>query len=79
MNHNFAGQLHHINIKVSDLGQSITFWGWFLGKIGWEKFDSWPKGVSYRLGSTYLDFVQVEKNREARVIMLLNPYFLLEH
>ena len=56
-----VGQLHHVNIKVSDLKRSADFWGWFLGKMGWELYDSWPKGVSYKLGSTYLDFVQVDE------------------
>ena len=56
-----VGQLHHVNIKVADLKKSSEFWEWFLGKLGWELYDSWPKGVSYKLGPTYLDFVQVDE------------------
>jgi catechol 2,3-dioxygenase-like lactoylglutathione lyase family enzyme len=56
-----TGFLHHVNIKVSDLKQSTDFWTWFLGMLGWELFDSWPKGVSFKLGPTYLDFVQADE------------------
>ncbi|HEY8270414.1 MAG TPA: VOC family protein [Pseudobdellovibrionaceae bacterium] len=56
-----TGLLHHVNIKVSDLKKSTEFWGWFLKMLGWELYDSWPKGVSYKLGPTYLDFVQAEE------------------
>lgn len=53
-----AGQLHHIEIYVSDLQRSTAFWGWFLGELGYETFQEWDSGRSYRLGETYLVFVQ---------------------
>lgn len=55
------GHLHHVNIKVSNLQKSSEFWGWFLSRLGYEQSDSWPKGVSWKLGHTYIDFVQVEE------------------
>jgi catechol 2,3-dioxygenase-like lactoylglutathione lyase family enzyme len=55
-----TGLLHHFDINVSNLEKSAEFWGWFLGLLGWKKTESWPKGVSYKLGETYLTFVQVE-------------------
>ena len=61
-----AGQIHHINIKVSDLGRSNEFWGWFLGVLGYVQSDAWPKGVSWKLGETYLDFVQVNAELKDR-------------
>jgi ribosomal protein S18 acetylase RimI-like enzyme/catechol 2,3-dioxygenase-like lactoylglutathione lyase family enzyme len=57
---NTAGVLHHINLKVSNLQKSSEFWGWFLSRLGYVQFDSWSKGVSWKLGETYIDFVQVE-------------------
>jgi catechol 2,3-dioxygenase-like lactoylglutathione lyase family enzyme len=56
-----AGQLHHVEIYVSDLSRSETFWGWFLESLGYRLFQSWPKGRSYILGDTYLVFVQTEE------------------
>ena len=47
-----AGRLHHVNIKVSNLNASSEFWGWFLVLLGWKKYDSWPKGVSYKFEET---------------------------
>jgi Lactoylglutathione lyase and related lyases len=56
-----AGHLHHVEIYVSDLNRSKEFWGWFLGKLGYEKYQEWAGGVSYKLDETYLVFVQTEK------------------
>jgi catechol 2,3-dioxygenase-like lactoylglutathione lyase family enzyme len=56
-----TGLLHHVEIYVSDLKRSNEFWGWFLGRLGYEKVAEWLEGVSYELGDTYLVFVQAEK------------------
>jgi catechol 2,3-dioxygenase-like lactoylglutathione lyase family enzyme len=61
MSQNLGG-LHHVNIRVSNLQKSSEFWGWFLCRIGYVPFDSWKSGVSWKLGETYLDFVQVDEN-----------------
>lgn len=55
-----SGGLHHVDLNVSDLKAADAFWGWFLELLDWKKFDSWPKGVGYKLGETYIDFIQVE-------------------
>jgi catechol 2,3-dioxygenase-like lactoylglutathione lyase family enzyme len=53
-----AGQLHHIEIYVSDLNQSCEFWGWFLVLLGYELFQEWSEGKSWRLGDIYIVFMQ---------------------
>lgn len=55
------GQLHHVEIYVDDLVKSQEFWSWFLLELGYEKFQSWDMGVSWKLGATYLVFVQTEE------------------
>ncbi len=52
--------LHHIEIYVSDLSRSIEFWGWFLEWLGYEPYQDWESGKSWKLGGTYIVFVQVE-------------------
>lgn len=59
--HAVPGALHHVELYVSDLDRSIAFWEWFLLPLGYTLYQSWPKGRSYRLGDTYLVFVQVEE------------------
>lgn len=56
------GELSHIEIYVSDLQKSLLFWDWFLIDLGYELFQSWEEGTSYKLNQTYLVFVQVEEN-----------------
>lgn len=56
-----TGRLHHVEINVSDLERSCAFWGWLLGELGYERFQDWDSGRSYRLGDTYLVFVQTEE------------------
>ncbi len=45
------GQLHHIEYYVKNLEASNAFWGWFLPVMGYEKYQSWERGVSWRQGS----------------------------
>lgn len=55
------GLVHHIELYVSDLKTSLNFWGWLLEELGYEVFQSWEQGKSWKLGETYLVFVQVEE------------------
>lgn len=52
------GGLHHVETYVSDLARADAFWGWLLGRLGWEPFQSWEGGRSWIRGGTYLVFVQ---------------------
>lgn len=56
-----AGLLHHVEINVSDLNRSISFWGWFLEELGYTPFQEWENGKSWKLADTYLVFVQTEE------------------
>jgi len=55
------GVIHHIEIYVSDLEKSLTFWGWLLEELGYEAYQEWEQGKSYKLDSSYLVFVQTEE------------------
>lgn len=56
------GQLHHVEINVSDLKKSVKFWSWLLTRLGYRKFQKWDKGISYKLEDTYIVFVQTDKD-----------------
>lgn len=55
------GVIHHIELYVSDLKKSMSFWSWFLEELGYELFQSWESGKSWKLGETYIVFVQTEE------------------
>lgn len=55
------GLLHHIELYVSDLESSVEFWGWLLEELGYTVHQDWPEGKSWKLGDTYLVFVQTEE------------------
>ncbi|WP_462413547.1 VOC family protein [Neobacillus sp. Marseille-QA0830] len=54
------GLVHHIEINVSDLSKSTRFWGWLLEELGYTAFQEWKGGKSWKLGETYLVFVQAD-------------------
>lgn len=54
------GYLSHIEIYVSDLKRSSDFWGWFLTQLGYQPYQSWDQGKSWKLDATYFVVVQVE-------------------
>lgn len=53
--------IHHIELYVSNLQQSKEFWGWFLTKLGYERFQEWELGISWKYESTYIVFVQAKE------------------
>jgi catechol 2,3-dioxygenase-like lactoylglutathione lyase family enzyme len=55
-----TGQLHHVELYVSDLARSTAFWGWLLRRLGYRPFQDWPQGRSWKLDDTYLVLVQVD-------------------
>jgi catechol 2,3-dioxygenase-like lactoylglutathione lyase family enzyme len=50
------GSLHHLELYVPDLERSLEFWGWLLLELGYEPFQEWDEGCSFRSGGTYLVF-----------------------
>ena len=50
--------IHHIEINVSDLTASKQFWSWLLEKLGFNKYQEWEQGFSYKEDDTYIVFVQ---------------------
>jgi len=56
-----TGLIHHIELYVSDLKKTSDFWGWFLQKIGYEPYQEWEQGFSWKLDHSYIVFVQAEE------------------
>jgi len=48
------GSLHHVELWVPDLARAAQEWGWLLGELGYQPFQQWPDGRSWRLGPVYL-------------------------
>jgi catechol 2,3-dioxygenase-like lactoylglutathione lyase family enzyme len=49
-----TGSLHHVELWVPDLDRAISSWGWLLTELGYEQFQDWPAGRSWRHGPTYI-------------------------
>lgn len=58
--HANAGMLHHVEINVSNLQRSSEFWGWLFGFLGYEPYQNWAEGRSWRKSDIYLVLVQTE-------------------
>jgi len=43
-----------VELWVPDLARARAEWGWLLGRLGYEPFQNWDAGCSWRLGGTYL-------------------------
>ncbi|MFM9447330.1 VOC family protein [Streptomyces acidiscabies] len=46
--------LHHVELWVPDLSRATEEWGWLLGRLGWQPYQEWERGRSWRSGPTYL-------------------------
>ena len=40
--------LHHVEIWVPDLAGATQRWGWLLAQLGWQPYQDWPQGRSWR-------------------------------
>ncbi|WP_022906429.1 VOC family protein [Curtobacterium sp. B18] len=48
------GGLHHVELRTADLDRSAAAWGWLLGELGYEPFQQWSDGRSWRSGALYV-------------------------
>jgi catechol 2,3-dioxygenase-like lactoylglutathione lyase family enzyme len=48
------GALHHVELWVPDLERARDQWGWLLGRLGYEAYQGWDHGASWRRGPTYI-------------------------
>ncbi|AWB43489.1 hypothetical protein DCC85_04135 [Paenibacillus sp. CAA11] len=55
------GLIHHIELYVSNLKNSVDFWGWFLQELGYEPYQKWDSGQSWKTGESYIVFVQTDE------------------
>lgn len=55
---NTEGMIHHIEIYVSNIRKSSEFWKDLLESLNYEKYQEWSEGISWKLGDTYIVFVQ---------------------
>jgi catechol 2,3-dioxygenase-like lactoylglutathione lyase family enzyme len=46
--------LHHVELWVPDLGRAIASWGWLLTELGYEQYQDWERGRSWRDGGAYI-------------------------
>ena len=59
--------LHHIEIYVSDLAATKSFWRNLLKRVGYRQTGSWGEGFTLSNGrDAYLTFVQVSSRHAAR-------------
>jgi catechol 2,3-dioxygenase-like lactoylglutathione lyase family enzyme len=48
------GTLHHLEIWVPDLSRAEHTWGWLLTALGYELYQQWAEGTSWRSGHMYI-------------------------
>ncbi len=46
--------MHHIELWVPNLKRATVEWGWILSTLGYEAYQTWPHGISWQRGSTYI-------------------------
>jgi catechol 2,3-dioxygenase-like lactoylglutathione lyase family enzyme len=54
MDDTLAGTLHHVELWVADLDRAASSWGWLLTALGYQLYQDWPGGKSWRAGPTYI-------------------------
>lgn len=45
---------HHVELWVPNLDRSRRSWDWLLRQLGWQPYQEWKHGRSWRVGDAYL-------------------------
>lgn len=53
--------LDHIELYTGDFPRARRFWEFLLGFLGYDHFQAWPEGQSWRKGDFYLVLVQARE------------------
>lgn len=53
--------MHHIDIYVSNLDKTKEFYSWILSILGFELFQEWENGFSYKKDEFSIVFVQTKE------------------
>ncbi len=48
------GGLHHVELWVPDLTRAVESWGWLFDALGWQPYQHWDAGRSWRSGGVYV-------------------------
>ncbi len=59
-----VGGLHHLEFYVADLERSARFWGDLLARFGYEPFQEWDEGISFRSSGVAIALVAVPAGGE---------------
>ena len=46
--------IHHLELWVPDFERGARSWGWLLGELGYEPYQTFDSGCSWRRGPTYV-------------------------
>jgi catechol 2,3-dioxygenase-like lactoylglutathione lyase family enzyme len=55
-----AGQLHHLELSVTEYSPSLPVWEWLLGELGYERKNDWDGGRSWIRDGTYVVLKRAE-------------------
>ena len=58
-------RMDHIELYVSNLQKTKLFYSKFLVQLGFELFQEWEEGFSYKKESFYIVFVQVKEKYQS--------------
>ncbi|SCT22693.1 VOC family protein [Staphylococcus caeli] len=53
--------IHHIELYVQNINETREFYEWLLPELGYKLYQDWKNGFSFKLGKTYIVFVEVEE------------------
>ncbi|WP_231184272.1 VOC family protein [Haladaptatus sp. DYF46] len=56
-----TGLLHHVELYASDFDASKSFWGWLLTELGYDVYQDWDGGRSWKRADTYIVLVQADE------------------
>jgi RimJ/RimL family protein N-acetyltransferase/catechol 2,3-dioxygenase-like lactoylglutathione lyase family enzyme len=66
------GGVHHVELWVADLAGAKKSLGWLLCELGWREYQRWPRGVSWRLGASYV-VIEDSPDRKGDVYDRMRP------
>ncbi|QGN33130.1 VOC family protein [Microlunatus sp. Gsoil 973] len=70
---NDRASIHHVELWLPDLDAHLPSWDWLFGELGWEPYQRWEGGRSWRAGDGSYVVIEESPDLDSGAYSRLHP------
>lgn len=68
-----GASIHHVELWLPDIARQLPAWDWLFGELGWEPFQRWEAGRSWRAGDGSYVVIEESPDLDAQTYRRTRP------